>query len=488
MKIRNLKVLLLTIIFLAIGITVSKGSYSASNPTVNSGEDITITVTSTEALEAYNLDLTNSAGLTFVSCSKSESGAIIDITGSSIGYINASGSTKTLGTYKFKAPTVTEKRTYTIEFLVDQATPVKSTVTVNPKQETPPTNTGNNGSSTNGGDTSTPKPQKGTVTSCKINGIKVNEYINIKNQNSVSVLVNTSTGEGFKIYNNLTKKTTTGKSGVNTNVAIAEGTNVLTITLDSGYSTTRNINSTKETVVEPNVIEEEPEEEIKVLLKSLAIKGVISEEEEKIDLALTPEFSSEVYEYTLTIPPEQNDITKLDVEAIGAQEDFTIEITGNEELVDGENTVTILVKSKDGEKTATYQILVVKQPKEVEAVAVAAPVETTQIPQEVEQELSIPKILIAVFTSIIAIAGIVFGVIEYRYSKNKNGEFSSIPYANIGFDSENDENDKEDILGEFKEDNEKNEEIESISKNDTEEEFEVLGEEEKKPKKRGKHF
>lgn len=242
----------------------------------------------------------------------------------------------------------------------------------------------------------------------------------------------------------------------------------------------------------PNVIEEkeeeEPEEEIKVLLKSLAIKGVISEEEEKIDLALTPEFSSEVYEYTLTIPPEQNEITKLDVEAIGAQEDFTIEITGNEELVDGENTVTILVKSKNGEKTATYQILVVKQPKEVEAVAVAAPVETTQIPQEVEQELSIPKILIAVFTSIIAIAGIVFGVIEYRYSKNKNGEFSSIPYANIGFDSENDENDKEDILGEFKEDNEKNEEIESISKNDTEEEFEVLGEEEKKPKKRGKHF
>lgn len=242
----------------------------------------------------------------------------------------------------------------------------------------------------------------------------------------------------------------------------------------------------------PNVIEEkeeeEPEEEIKVLLKSLAIKGVISEEEEKIDLALTPEFSSEVYEYTLTIPPEQNDITKLDVEAIGAQEDFTIEITGNEELVDGENTVTILVKSKNGEKTATYQILVVKQPKEVEAVAVAAPVETTQIPQEVEQELSIPKILIAIFTSIIAIAGIVFGVIEYRYSKNKNGEFSSIPYANIGFDSENDENDKEDILGEFKEDNEKNEEIESISKNDTEEEFEVLGEEEKKPKKRGKHF
>lgn len=242
----------------------------------------------------------------------------------------------------------------------------------------------------------------------------------------------------------------------------------------------------------PNVIEEkeeeEPEEEIKVLLKSLAIKGVVSEEEEKIDLALTPEFSSEVYEYTLTIPPEQNEITKLDVEAIGAQEDFTIEVTGNEELVDGENTVTILVKSKDGEKTATYQILVVKQPKEVEAVAVAAPVETTQIPQEVEQELSIPKILIAVFTSIIAIAGIVFGVIEYRYSKNKNGEFSSIPYANIGFDSENDENDKEDILGEFKEDNEKNEEIESISKNDTEEEFEVLGEEEKKPKKRGKHF
>lgn len=482
---KKLRILLLTILLLLIGITISKGAYNANSATVNSGEEITITVTSTEALDAYNLDLKRESigDLTLLSCSKSESGAIIEITGSSIGYINASGTTKTLGTYKFRAPNVTEKKTYTVKFLVNQGTEVNANVTVNPKQETSNNgNNENNGSSANsGGSTTVTEPKKGTVTSCKINGIKVNEYINIKNQNSVSVLVNTSTGEGFKIYNNLTKKTTTGKSGVNTNVSIAEGTNTLTITLDSGYSTTRAIYSTKEEEVKPNIIEEPEEEEVKVLLKSLSIKGVISEEEEKVDLAITPEFSSEVYEYTLNLTPEQNDITKLDIEAVGTQDDFTVEITGNEELVDGENIITIIVKSKDGEKTATYQITVVKQPKETEAVAAVAPMEISQTPQEVEQELSVSKILIVIFTSIIAIAGVVFGVMEYRYTENKNGEFSSIPYADIGFESENEE--KQDILEEFKE----TEEIEPI-KEDNNEEFETLGEEDKKSKRRGKHF
>ena len=113
MKLKRIAIIVFFItLFLMIGMTVSKASYSASNPTVNSGEKVSISVTSSTALEAYNLDLQSNGGLTFNSCSKSKEndGDIINISGSSIGYMNMSGTTKKLGTYTFTAPTVTEKR------------------------------------------------------------------------------------------------------------------------------------------------------------------------------------------------------------------------------------------------------------------------------------------------------------------------------------------------------------------------------------------
>lgn len=71
---------------------------------------------------------------------------------------------------------------------------------------------------------------------------------------------------------------------------------------------------------------------------------------------LTPEFSSDVFEYTLEI----NDlsITSLNVNAVADQENATVEVVGNTDLKPGENIITILVKSEDGEETSTYQIVV----------------------------------------------------------------------------------------------------------------------------------
>ncbi len=71
---------------------------------------------------------------------------------------------------------------------------------------------------------------------------------------------------------------------------------------------------------------------------------------------LTPNFSTNVYEYKLDI--EDETVTRLDVNANSTVEGATVDIAGNNNLKLGENIITILVKSEDGEEIVTYQIVV----------------------------------------------------------------------------------------------------------------------------------
>lgn len=71
---------------------------------------------------------------------------------------------------------------------------------------------------------------------------------------------------------------------------------------------------------------------------------------------LTPNFSTNVYEYKLDI--EDETVTSLDVNANSTVEGATVDIAGNNNLKLGENIITILVKSEDGEEIVTYQIVV----------------------------------------------------------------------------------------------------------------------------------
>lgn len=299
----------------------------------------------------------------------------------------------------------------------------------------------------------TPTPTKATMTKVKVGDTSysknLSKGITIKVKNditSIKVTPTISNGESYTI-----------NGGSTNTVKLEEGTNTVTIKLASGNTYKVYIRREAKEDDTPNIIDE------KVLLKSLKIEG----------FTLDPEFSSEVYEYTLTIDEEHNDLEKLNIEAIGELEDYTVEITGNENLVEGENTITITVKSKDGEKVATYKIIVTKVAKAV--VTSAEPL------MEVNQELVIEprwsdtqKILITIFTSIIALMGIGYAVIEYRYGKEKKeNEMGEIPFAKIGFEKE--ETDKQDILSK--------EEIEEVEES---EEYEKI-EKETKPKK-GKHF
>ena len=96
----------------------------------------------------------------------------------------------------------------------------------------------------------------------------------------------------------------------------------------------------------PNIIDE-PTETV-LGLSSLSIEG----------LKLTPSFSTNIYEYKATLTDKT--IEKLKINATSSLEDAKIEIIGADNIKDGENVITIIVTSADGEETVTYQIIVNK--------------------------------------------------------------------------------------------------------------------------------
>lgn len=373
------------------------------------------------------------------------------------------------GTY---TPTSTEPIKVTLEGTVTEFSDgstirnfASKEIKVNPKPTTPSTggNSGGNtsGGSSNGGSSTT--QTKATIKKLVVAGKTYNnpsKNITVKVDNDVTtakISVTTSNGESFTINKG-------------NNVKLEEGTNTVKITLASGNVYTVNIRRAAKEDDTPNIIDE-PKEEEKVLLKSLKLQGV-KLEEEKVELSYSPEFSGEVYEYSVNVA---SDITKIDVKAIASKEDYTVEITGNEELKEGENIITILVKAKDSDKVTTYKIKVIKE----EAVEAVATLDETPTTGEELKDNNIIKIIIVTFTALVAIAGIVFAVIEYNYSKKHPKEkMGKIPYSNIGFKDE--ETDKEDILEEQEDKKEKNEKEESKDKESNAEES--------KPKKRGKHF
>ena len=91
---------------------------------------------------------------------------------------------------------------------------------------------------------------------------------------------------------------------------------------------------------------EKPEESNNKVLKSLTVDSY----------KLTPEFSSDVTEYSLKVG---EDVNSLEVEAIAEDEAADVKVTGNDNLLMGENTVEITVTAEDG-TVKTYKIYVTK--------------------------------------------------------------------------------------------------------------------------------
>lgn len=418
----------------------ASASIKASKTTIYVGETTKITV-SVNSTETWSLGITSNGG------SLSGTPKDADAAGSEVSkqVISCDFTANTAGTYKINLSgdvAGSDLKKKSVDNFV--------TITVKNKEQTPVTPPSNNDDipqETNPGTTTT-KSSNNYLSSLKVSEGKLSPEFSFRTYNytvdvgkEISSIKVTATTEHnkAKVSGTGTKTLKPGENKIN-----------ITVKAEDGKERTYTI------------IVNKPEE--KILLKSLKLQGV-NVEEEKIELSYTPEFSSEVYEYSVTIP---NDITKIDVEAIANNEDYIVEVTGNEELQEGENIITILVKAKDSDKVSTYKIKVVREAA-VEAVATLDETPNTGEEQKWFNNNTI-KIVIVTFTALVAIAGIVFAVIEYNYSrKHPKEEMGEIPYSEVGFRDE--ETDREDILEEPDYYIDEDEEIKQ-----------------KKTRKKGKHF
>lgn len=406
--IKRLKITILLSMIFWIGIcTHSFARIKTNDPTVNSGGTVTITIRSEEPVASGAIKITSNDGLIF----KSASGGTVN--GNLVAFSKTNNETANIATYTFTAPEVNEDKKYKVVFssqdMADENGNVvassSATATVTVKKIA---SSGGN----SGGNTGTPSAnEKATMTKVQVGNktyTKSGFTVKVGNEvTSIKVVPTISNGESYTI-----------NGGTENTIKLEEGTNTINIKLASGNTYKIYIRRAAKVDETPNIIDEEQkpkEEEEKVFLKSLIVKGVILDEE-KIELSFIPEFSSEVYEYSMILDEEMASITKLDIEAIANKEDCTVEIDGNEEIQDGENIVTIIVKSKDGKATQIYKIIVIK-PAEVEPVLAT----TDETPTQEENNFFTKdnlKIIIVSATSVIAILGIIFAVIEYRYGKN----------------------------------------------------------------------
>ena len=162
-----------------------------------------------------------------------------------------------------------------------------------------------------------------------------------------SVEIYASKGQsGQKITGTGVKQLKEGTNAINVVVTAEDGTTTKTYTINIERKSAETTDNKEENT------EEQPEETSTEEEETFGLKDL------KIDvLELTPEFKTDVYEYSAEL---KEDKTSLELTTIATEENAEIEVTGNEDLKDGENIITVIVKEKDTDKTATYQITVNK--------------------------------------------------------------------------------------------------------------------------------
>ena len=279
-------------------------------------------------------------------------------------------------------------------------------------------NSSSSGSSTSGntGTSTTQSPSSNANLSNL--GIRPNDFTGFRPATTTYNVTVPEDVESVEVYATASdSKATIAGTG---NKTLQYGANALNVvvTAENGTTKTYTINVTREGTEEN--AEEQPEEdtentEVVNGLSNITIK----------DLELKPAFSSDVYEYTVDYIGEA---TSLDIQAVATDPSYTVEMLGNEELKEGENTITILVSDTEGNNVATYQLTVNKSLVDEEALAR----EEEQKQQEEQRRMfMIAGGIIALILIIVIII-----IIKRRRNRVYAEEFSGVPFAGI-----NDEDD-----------------------------------------------
>ena len=158
------------------------------------------------------------------------------------------------------------------------------------------------------------------------------------------------------------------------------------------------------------------------------------------DAIISPKFDVLNNDYTVTVSKEVKD---LKISAIPEDPKAKVEIKGDTDLKDGENTVTITVTSSDNESKQVYTILVTREEKEEK---------TTKklVTTKVKKTNNKNKYLI-IIAAIIALAIIIVSFILIFKKKNKNKDKNNKSNNNNGNEERNLETKKSNDLDNTKE-------------------------------------
>lgn len=276
-------------------------------------------------------------------------------------------------------------------------------------------NSNTNNNSNSGGQTINEKSSIATLSNLGIrpndfSGFKPNTYsYNVEVPSDLETIeVYANKGQnGQKISGTGKKTLKEGKNSFNIIVTAEDGKTQKTYTINITRKQNQEVPDTDTS--DENTEENSEETPIEKMfgLTELKIQGV----------KLEPEFQTDVYEYRIEL---KEDLDKLDLTTVATELGSDIEITGNENLHEGENVITIIVKGKSEAETVAYQIIVNK---EIEN-------NDDKIDEEQYNKEKIKKvILVSILGGIIFVIIIVVIIIKVKKSKNMSNNY--IPYENI---------------------------------------------------------
>ena len=181
----------------------------------------------------------------------------------------------------------------------------------------------------------------------------------------------------------------------NNNLQLGNNVILVTVTAENGDKKTYTINIMKSDMA--NLLNSK--------LENLAIENAV----------LIPEFNENEFNYVAEVG---SDVSTINVLAIPQIETASVEINGNENLQFGENTVTINVKSENGESETSYTIKVYRKTQEEEQLGEKTEEEFAQknietVEPEIDEGRKYGNIFFAIILSIGLIVTVAFLTRKY---------------------------------------------------------------------------
>ncbi len=399
----NYKSILCVILILAIIMIFSPSSQAAglviafSKSTANVGDSVTVTVTGQGVSGRVNLSVSGNATL-------SESSVFVDNGSASVNLtVNGTGSIRVTAT----AADMADSSTAAV-FTGSTG----GTITVANESSGGSSTSGSSSSSgsTSGSSTTTTPEKESDNANLSNLGIRPNDFSGFTPGTTTYNVTVPEDVESVEVYATAQDSGATISGTGNKTLEYGENALSVVVTAEDGTTKTYTINVTREG--------EEPTEETTEVINGLSNITIG-------DLELNPSFKTDVYEYTVKYIGED---TSLDIETVATDPSYTVEILGNEDLKEGENTITILVNDSEGNNVATYQLTVNKSLVDEEALA----------REEEERQQQEQRRMLMIAGGIIALILIIVIIIVIRRRRNRAyaEEFSGVPFAGI-----NDEDD-----------------------------------------------